>query len=316
MLDELVLDRIEVGLLLLDSSLKIIKCNHYLENLAKKTQQEILNQPIDQVFTRFGVPRYKQILLDCLTRGQIRFCSGMMHSVFVTSVNVPQLHQSRQNLQVRRLESNGDFFVLLQITDISDHFQRVFHLKHLIKDLGADYEQAKATGESMRKQAYYDHLTGVYNRNFFMHQLRYEIKQTERNQRQVAVLFLDLDGFKSVNDSFGHSSGDLLLQQTAARLRECVRGTDIISRFGGDEFALILTNIEMKENVIKVAEKIRKSLFVPYDLAGIQVSVSASIGCSMYPYDSVDPQALIDLADRAMYQVKFGGKNSVAFYQC
>ena len=315
MLAELVLDRTEVGILLVDSSLQIVLCNQYLEALADKKRQDILNRPVGLVFSRFAVPRYHQILRDCLERGQVRFCSGMIHPPFIVPEGAPKQEHYRQNLQVRRLEDNGRLFVLLQITDISDHFQRVFHLKHLIKDLGADFEQAKATGESMRQQAYYDHLTGIFNRTMFMHQLRYDIKQAERTNDKLAVLFLDLDGFKNVNDSLGHAMGDQLLQQVAARLKGCVRSTDSVARFGGDEFALILTNVHHSNDALLVAEKIKETIHAPFDISGNIVTISASIGCTLYPADSADPQSLIDMADRAMYKVKYTGKNNVALHE-
>lgn len=314
MLAELVLDRIDVGILLLDSSLRIIKCNQALERLADKQRGHFVGKMLVEVFPRFDQPRYRQILCDCLQRGQVRFCSGMIHSAFILPEDPLRQYRCRQNLQVKRLELAGEYYVLLQIIDISDHFERVFHLKHLIRDLGADFEQAKETGETMRKQAYYDQLTGVYNRALFMHQLRHDMKQADRNRNLVSVLFLDLDGFKLVNDTHGHSTGDLLLQQVAIRLKDCVRTSDTVARFGGDEFALILTNITQTQSVFDIAEKIRQALLAPYDLAGITLSISASIGYSLFPADSQDPQALIDLADRAMYRVKFSGKNNVACY--
>ena len=315
MLTELVLDRTELGILLIDSSLQTVLCNQYLEMLAGKRRQDFLNRPVGEVFPQFAVPRYHKILIDCLEQGQIRFCSGMMHPPFVLPQDVPRQQNYRQNLQVRRLEDEGQRFILLQITDISDHFQRVFHLKHLIKGLGADYEEAKATGESMKQQAYYDHLTGVYNRSMFMHQLRHDIKIAERTREKLAVLYLDLDGFKAVNDSLGHSMGDILLQQTALRLKGSVRNSDTVARFGGDEFAVSLTNISKVDDVRRISEKIRKSIQEPYELEGAQVSISTSIGCSLFPDDSEDPQILIDLADRAMYRVKYGTKNGVAFHE-
>jgi len=275
----------------------------------------MINRPVDQVFPRFGVSRYKQILMDCLAMGQVRFCSGMMHSAFILPDDSPQQDHIRQNLQIRRLGGNDEFYILLQITDISDHFQRVSHLRHLIKGLGADYEQAKTAGENMQQQAYFDHLTGVYNRNYFMHQLRHDIMQAERVKEKLTVLFLDIDGFKAVNDNYGHSIGDLLLQHVATRLKASVRRSDTVARFGGDEFAVILTNTHQRTDGLGVAEKIRQALLVPFELDGNMVSISASIGCSLYPEDSGDPQALIDMADRAMYQVKFSGKNNVMFFK-
>ena len=314
MLAEQVLDRIDTGILLLDSSMRIVKCNQALKNLSDKVCEDIYGKPVEEVFPRFAEARYRQILHDCLERGQVRFCSGMIHSAFVLPEDPLRQYRCRQNLQVKRLEDSGQYYVLLQIADISDHFERVFHLKHLIRDLVADYEQARTSGESMRKQAYYDHLTGVYNRAMFMIQLRHDMKQADRNQKLVSVLFLDLDAFKEVNDTYGHAIGDLLLQQVAGRLKDCVRSSDTVARFGGDEFAIILTNIIEANNVREVAGKIRQALLAPYDLHGNSLTISASIGFSMYPADSPDPQALIDLADRAMYRVKFSGKNNVACY--
>ena len=314
MLAELVLDRINIGLLVLDSALCIVKSNQALKALADKECEDLCGRRVDEVFPRFAEPRYQVILRDCLERGQVRFCSGMIHSAFILPEDPLRQYRCRQNLQVKRLEYSGQYYVLLQITDISDHFERVFHLKHLIRELGADFEQARTQGESMRKQAYYDHLTGVYNRAMFMIQLRHDMKQADRNQKLVSVLFLDLDAFKSVNDTYGHAQGDLLLQQVAGRLKECVRSSDTVARFGGDEFAIILTNITAANNVREVAEKIRQALLDPYQLQGVSLTISASIGFSTYPDDSKDPQALIDLADRAMYRVKFSGKNSVACY--
>ena len=312
MLAEQVLDRIDTGILLLDSSMRIVKCNQALKNLSDKVCEDIYGKPVEEVFPRFAEARYRQILHDCLERGQVRFCSGMIHSAFVLPEDPLRQYRCRQNLQVKRLEMRGEFYVLLQITDISDHFERVFHLKHLIRDLGADFEQARTSGELMRKQAYYDNLTGIYNRAMFMIQLRHDMKHADRNEKMVSVMFLDLDAFKEVNDSHGHLTGDLLLQQVANRLKECVRSSDTVARFGGDEFAIILTNITQAENVREVAEKVRQALQAPYDLQGTSLTRSASIGYSIYPTDSQDPQALIDLADRAMYRVKFSGKNNVA----
>ena len=128
-------------------------------------------------------------------------------------------------------------------------------------------------------------------------------------------MYLDLDGFKAVNDSLGHSMGDILLQQTALRLKGSVRNSDTVARFGGDEFAVSLTNISKVDDVRRISEKIRKSIQEPYELEGAQVSISTSIGCSLFPDDSEDPQILIDLADRAMYRVKYGTKNGVAFHE-
>ena len=144
-----------------------------------------------------------------------------------------------------------------------------------------------------------------------MHQ---SIEKASRNKELVALLFSDLDGFNSINDSLGHDVGDLLLKTVARRLKKCLRGSDTISRLGGDEFTVILAAIPGSEEAAKVAEKICDAIIQPFILEEHTVSVTTSIGISLYPFDGQDPEILVKNADVAMYRAKERGKNQYHFY--
>lgn len=160
--------------------------------------------------------------------------------------------------------------------------------------------------------ALHDALTGLPNRIMFQDRCARALESANRHDGLAAVLYLDLDGFKEINDSYGHAMGDILLQQVAGRLEHCVRAgsEDTVSRFGGDEFGIVLSGLDSPEGCERVALTILDALTQPFDLAdGIQVRISASIGAAIHPRHGQDPDALVAHADAAMYAAKHSGKN-------
>lgn len=155
-----------------------------------------------------------------------------------------------------------------------------------------------------RQFAHHDGLTGLPNRRLLLDRYNQAVAVAARQHRQVALLFLDLDGFKSVNDTYGHAAGDRVLQQVAARLRACTRTSDTACRYGGDEFVILLPQYEGQESAVAVAEKIRANLAAPYAVDGIGISVTASIGMAIYPIDGHEYGDLMQVTDRAMYRSK------------
>ncbi|PIZ30468.1 MAG: hypothetical protein COY40_04540 [Alphaproteobacteria bacterium CG_4_10_14_0_8_um_filter_53_9] len=160
--------------------------------------------------------------------------------------------------------------------------------------------------------AYSDMLTGLPNRQLFSDRLNMSLAQAYRQLGKVALLFLDLDGFKAINDNLGHDYGDLLLKGVAERLKTCVRQTDTVARLGGDEFTMILS-IRDKADAEQVAKKVLKTIMEPFDLGGTPARVGTSIGIALYPQDATTATELLGLADRAMYAAKEGGKNTYRF---
>lgn len=157
---------------------------------------------------------------------------------------------------------------------------------------------------SLQQMALYDSLTGLPNRQLFHDRMRLALARTRRGQLQLSLIFIDLDGFKEINDTLGHEAGDQLLQQVARRLEQCVRAGDTVARFGGDEFVVLLENIASPENVEMLVEKFRTTLDEPFELAGNTVTVLASFGIAHCPQHGNDEKQLLRHADEAMYLAK------------
>ena len=175
-------------------------------------------------------------------------------------------------------------------------------------------ERARAEEREWYK-AHYDLLTGLPNRRLFLERLDQELKHAKRRIMPVAVLFLDLDGFKPINDSVGHEAGDRLLHCVAKRLIRCVRENDTAARLGGDEFTFILTGVKQRQDVERVAQSIINVLTLPFNIDGKQVHISVSIGAALFPQNASSPGALLRAADLAMYQSKGSATNRVSFYE-
>ena len=192
--------------------------------------------------------------------------------------------------------------------------------------------ELKKSQEKLKILAYYDSLTSLPNRPLFMDRLQQEIKYARRNKKTIAVFFLDLDEFKKINDTFGHSAGDALLVSVGDRLKDCVRHSDTIgrsggvisrnqavspqhfSRIGGDEFTLILPNFSDKNYIANVAEKLISLFKEPFQVAGREIFISTSIGIALYPDNGDTVETLLKNADTAMYRAKEVGKNTFEYY--
>ncbi|QQE65388.1 hypothetical protein GFS31_20760 [Leptolyngbya sp. BL0902] len=170
------------------------------------------------------------------------------------------------------------------------------------------------TEQEMYHQAYHDTLTGLPNRTFFNQHLPEALNQARNSDQMLAVVFLDLDRFKTINDTLSHAVGDLLLQQVTQRIAKTLRAGDIVSRWGGDEFTLILPNISSAEDCAKVAQRIAHQLTEPFLLDGHELYVTTSIGIALYPHDGDEMSVLLQNADAAMYRAKEQGRNTYQFY--
>lgn len=180
--------------------------------------------------------------------------------------------------------------------------------------LFTDISQQKQDEEMIWRQGNVDALTGLPNRRMFHQNLEQEIKKSQRSGLPFVLMFLDLDDFKEVNDSFGHAMGDLLLKQTAERLKLCVREFDSIARLGGDEFTVILSEVDNLKGADRVIEAILASIAEPFRLKDKQAFVSVSIGVTLYPNDASDADNLLKNADQAMYAAKKTGRNQFSYF--
>lgn len=177
-----------------------------------------------------------------------------------------------------------------------------------------DTTEARSMADALRYQATHDALTGLFNRNQFMAMLEVAVAQAQRSGRPCAVLLLDLDDFKGINDSHGHAAGDRVLVEVAARLRGALRAGDVIARLGGDEFTVLLSDVLDAAVAQGVASKVLKALSQPCSVDGYELEPGGSLGIAMCPDDAADPMTLLRYADLAMYAAKEAGRQGVALY--
>lgn len=224
-------------------------------------------------------------------------------------------HQLDENNQwqgeICNRRKNGElYYEWLSITALRDNNGEIDAFVALFSDI----TKRKTAENKIYQQANFDSLTGLANRNLFSDRFEQALNKAQREHSFLALLFIDLDGFKHVNDTLGHSQGDTLLQQTATRLSSTLRKSDTISRLGGDEFAVLIASDNNQFKVDRVAHKIQAAIAAPYQLDNAQGFVSASIGITTYPNDGKDVETLMRKADSAMYKAKAKGKNNFQFF--
>ncbi|MCW5626090.1 MAG: EAL domain-containing protein [Burkholderiales bacterium] len=191
-----------------------------------------------------------------------------------------------------------------------DALGRAVKMSGAVQDISARRE----ADECIRRLAHYDDLTGLANRNLFLHHLTHALSRALRYRKRLAVLFIDLDRFKVINDTLGHDHGDQLLKVVGQRLSESVRSSDIVARLGGDEFVVLIEEPASADALAEIARKLLQEVARPMSFAGQELMLTTSVGIAMHPDDGADPQALLKHADIAMYRAKEKGKNTFEFY--
>jgi diguanylate cyclase (GGDEF)-like protein/PAS domain S-box-containing protein len=214
-----------------------------------------------------------------------------------------------KTIETLALRKNGDEFPV-ELSISAFWFQHSWHAMGILRDI----TERKALDEQIKRLAHYDALTNLPNRTMFNVLLQQAITVAKRDKIRMALLFIDLDEFKPVNDSHGHAVGDLLLVEMAKRISEVLRESDTVARLGGDEFIVLLPIVESDHDSTVVAEKIRHALNQPIELAGNFLKISSSIGIAVYPEHGIDEETLCKNADTAMYQAKASGRNAVKMF--
>lgn len=228
------------------------------------------------------------------------------------------------NMSFAMLDQGKSFSYKVEIHNITAHNKAVSALRQSVetlerrveertRELQEEVQVRRKAEEQMRHMASHDDLTGLPNRAMMIDRLEVAIHRAHRENNMCAVAFIDLDGFKKINDNHGHEAGDTLLCNVAGRLSNCIRETDSVARIGGDEFIIIIADMKDIENAKTVVTQALKAIDEPIILTDSDVTIGASIGVSVYPNDSMDAGELLKLADQAMYKVKGKGKNNFAF---
>jgi diguanylate cyclase (GGDEF)-like protein len=240
--------------------------------------------------------------------------SASLEIIHIETLRVPRTRGRRSRAQDTLLALDSLRGMLLTLKLVK---QQLHEAQDENKDLKARNErlatalaEASVRGTEAHRQARHDILTGLPNRLQFTERLQREIAQAVEQQKQLALLFIDLDGFKVVNDQFGHATGDKLLTAAAARITACIRAEDIACRYGGDEFVVLLSNIDDIQAASKIAKTIRDHICQRYSIDGNEFRIAASIGLAAYPRDGERCDVLLRCADASMYRSKFRPRRS------
>jgi diguanylate cyclase (GGDEF)-like protein/PAS domain S-box-containing protein len=254
------------------------------------TREEVVGRALSETIIP---PQYR----EAHTRGLKSFLASGKGNILNSRVEFLGLHHD-----------GHEFPIELSITAINTAGEHEFN--GFIRDI----TKQKKSEELIWNQANFDTLTGLPNRHMFHDRLAQDIKKAHRAGLKTALLFIDLDKFKEVNDTLGHSMGDILLKEAARRIGGCVRETDTVSRLGGDEFTVILAELDDTGSVERVAENILQSLAKPFHLGDETAYISASIGITLHPVDADDAEDLLKNADQAMYAAKNAGRNRFSYF--
>jgi diguanylate cyclase (GGDEF)-like protein/PAS domain S-box-containing protein len=242
--------------------------------------------------------------------------------------DLPRVEATLQRVIAEKGRGGADFRILLPdgsqrnvaaaeraVLDEHGNVLRLIGVNMDITERAKSEEALRHSEARMAHSAQHDYLTGLPNRMLLNDRIRQAIAMAPRHEKQVAILFLDLDGFKHINDSLGHPVGDQLLQSIASRLVNCVRNSDTVSRQGGDEFVVLLSEVEQVEDAAITARRMLQEMAHPHSIGQNELHVTASIGVSVYPDDGLDADTLIKNADTAMYQAKENGRQGYQFFK-
>lgn len=286
------LDAIGDAVLVVNAKGTVIYLNKVAQTLTGWSSQQALGSPVEEVF--------------CVIDGITREPAASPSQRAITQDRIVEL--AMNSILIRRDGSD------LEIEDSAAPIHNregkmagaviVFHDSH----------QSIEVTNRMSHLARHDSLTGLPNRVLLAEQLTQAIGMASRRGRQLALLFLDLDYFKEINDTYGHAMGDDLLCEIAEDILSCVRATDTVSRLGGDEFVILLTEIKEISDAAQVAEKLLGKISLPHNISGHELQITLSIGISVYPENGLDPNTLIGNADTGMYSAKLNGRNNYQYF--
>jgi diguanylate cyclase (GGDEF)-like protein/PAS domain S-box-containing protein len=272
------------GIIITDESERIIDINEAFEEISGYTRDEVIGK----------------------TPGL--FSSGQHNQEFYIELwRTLQLKGYWEGEIYNRHKDGGIYTEWIRMSAIKDKNEETTNYIALVSDI----THKKSTEEQLLKHAHHDPLTGAYNRLSFDQRFRHDLALAERNNRKLAILFIDLDKFKPINDTYGHQAGDAVLQTVVERVSEKIRDTDTLARLGGDEFVVLLSEIEDDENAEQIAHAIRAAIAQPIIHDETPLNLTASIGISVYPRDGSNVSALLGSADKSMYEAKQAQKKNV-----
>lgn len=309
-----VLDHSPIGQFVLRKDFVVIFWNRCLEAWSGIPREKIVGTNLITHFPHLSATRYIGRIKSMFNYGPPIVFSSQLHKYFIPSP-LPEGRFRIQSTFITSIHSNtkGEYYAFFAIQDETNLTAALESNKVTLKQLTEEIAIRMQAEEKLIQLARYDHLTGLANRALFQEVLSRAIARFKRNENQFALMFLDLDNFKVINDTMGHDTGDLLLKSVADRLKSRVRDNDLAARVGGDEFSIYIDDCD-HDNARSVAASIIDIMELPHKLGSNETVVSTSIGIAMCPEAGNDSKCLYKSADIAMYHAKKMGRNNYQFF--
>ncbi len=282
-----IFEEVSEGMVILSSDERILACNDAFLRMVGLKREQIRQKNLEEFSTHFHPADFRKMMQGLMKEGS--FCG----EVRILGGEREKDRLAWFSIHTIQMDETDEAYRVAVVTDISDLLEN---------------------REALRFDANHDALTGLPNRKLILEKLEEAINRAKRHQRAGALFFIDLDNFKRINDTLGHKAGDQVLRECTRRLRRILRVTDSFGRLGGDEFLLVIEDVSSPDTLMKIAQKIIDRINEPFEVLGLKQYLGVSIGITLFPYDSLVPEELLQYADMAMYRAKEKGKNCYQFY--
>lgn len=290
------LDCIDEGTIVLNEKYEILYWNNYMEYLTGIKLENVLQRNIYSVLPNLNKKYFKDLIQNIMQNECKMFLSAAMHKDLISI-------DKKLNLKISKLRSDDRNVILLEFIDVTNQFLHIEQLRKYVHDLYKLNKELKEKEKIIKNLAYYDKLTGVANRTLFYKYAEKFLDSAKRNNSLLGLMFIDVNKFKNINDTYGHEIGDRVLVRVADILTKATRKNDVVARYGGDEFLILLPDIKSLDNYKPIVSRIinNKNKIINDEK---QINISLSIGVSFYPKNGDSINELIVKADKAMYVAK------------
>lgn len=300
-----ILNIVNEGIVILDINFNILIWNMYMESVTQIPENKAIDKNIFNILPNFN-KNYFKTSIQYVIKNEIKmFFSATIHRNIVND-------KEDFNIKISSFERSGEKFIFIEFINVTNQIVRIKQLKNYINELNVLNKKLVQKEKIIKNMAYYDNLTGLANRPLFNKISNKFLIEAKRNNYLLGLMFIDADRFKNVNDIYGHKKGDYILSQIAAVLKKSTRKNDVIARYGGDEFLVLLPNIKSKNNYKVISSRIKKNKEKYINSEDENINISLSIGVSFYPDDGDTIDELIVAADKAMYAAKNQEGNDIS----
>lgn len=302
-----VLNNVNEGIVILDEQLKVCLWNNYMKDITHIDSKKATGEEIYELLPNLNKSYFNKAINDVLIKGCKMFFSAAMHKALISD-------KENFNIKISSFDKENSKFLLLEFIDVTNQFIQINILKDNIQKLHKANMELKDKERIIKKMAYYDKLTDVANRTLFYELSEKYLDTAKRENTLIGLMFIDVNKFKNINDTYGHEVGDQVLINVAKTFKESIRKNDIIARYGGDEFLILLPNIKKHDNYKRIVSRIINNENREIIINNEKISISLSIGVSFYPNNGDSIDTLIKEADKAMYIAKKGNGEDCKVY--